>query len=116
MATQWTNREQQLSLAGFDQVLWLFGPEEFVTEAGANNFFVVWKTKQGDIELLTAGLDNGTTLEGVTRYTVLDLVRSNRSEQSLWQYNGESLPPLTVVERDFSINEMQDAVEEGRLI
>lgn len=79
-------------------------------------FFVVWKTKQGDIELLTAGLDNGRTLEGVTRYTVLDLVRSNRSEQSLWQYNGESLPPLTVVERDFSINEMQDAVEEGRLI
>nr|WOD46122.1 hypothetical protein [Trichoderma atroviride] len=102
--------------AGFDQVLWLFGPEGFVTEAGASNFFVVWKTKQGDVELVTAGLDNGTILEGVTRCSVLDLVRSNRDQQSVWQHNGESLPPLTAVERDLSIDEIQNAVEESRLI
>ncbi|KAL6689669.1 aminotransferase [Trichoderma pleuroticola] len=87
---------------GFDQVLWLFGPQGFVTEAGASNFFVVWKTKSGDIELVTAGLDNGTILEGVTRYSVLDL--------------GLTLPPLTAIERDFTIHEIQDAVKEGRLI
>ncbi|KAM0263169.1 hypothetical protein ACHAQJ_001324 [Trichoderma viride] len=102
--------------AGYDQVLWLFGPDGFVTEAGASNFFVVWKTKKGDLELVTAGLDNGTILEGITRYSVLDLVRSNGSQSSAWQQHGKSLPPLTAVERDFSIGEIQDAVKEGRLI
>lgn len=102
--------------AGFDQVLWLFGPEGFVTEAGASNFFVVWKTKKEEIELVTAGLDNGTILEGVTRYSVLDLVRSNSSNPSAWQHHGHTLPPLTAVERDFSINEIREAVEDGRLI
>ncbi|UKZ52856.1 hypothetical protein TrVGV298_006643 [Trichoderma virens] len=102
--------------AGFDQVLWLFGPEGFVTEAGASNFFVVWKTKTGDIELVTAGLDNGTILEGITRYSVLDLARSKSCQMSAWQYHEHILPPLTAVERDFSINEIQDAAVEGRLI
>ncbi|RFU78336.1 branched-chain-amino-acid aminotransferase, mitochondrial precursor [Trichoderma arundinaceum] len=102
--------------SGFDQVLWLFGPEGFVTEAGASNFFVVWKTKKGDVELVTAGLENGTILEGITRYSVLDLVRSNNGVSSAWQYHGHSLPPLTAVERDFSINEIKDAVDDGRLI
>ncbi|KAL7929186.1 aminotransferase [Trichoderma chlorosporum] len=101
---------------GFDQVLWLFGPEGFVTEAGASNFFVIWKTRGGNIELVTAGLDNGTILEGVTRYSVLDLVRSNYKQPAAWHYQGHTLPPLTVVERDFSIDEIHDAVKESRLI
>ncbi|KAK0762793.1 hypothetical protein N5P37_005611 [Trichoderma harzianum] len=101
---------------GFDQILWLFGPEGFVTEAGASNFFVVWKTKSGEVELITAGLDNGTILEGVTRYSVLDLVRSNRDKPSAWHHRGHTLPPLTAIERDFTIDEIQDAVKEGRLI
>ena len=32
---------------GYDQILWLFGSDAEVTEAGASNFFVVWKTRDG---------------------------------------------------------------------
>lgn len=32
---------------GFDQVLWLWGKDCEVTEAGASNFFVLWRTSRG---------------------------------------------------------------------
>ena len=41
-----------------------------VTEVGAMNLFYVWKTKDGEMELITAELD-GTILPGVTRDSVL---------------------------------------------
>lgn len=101
---------------GFDQVLWLFGDEGFVTEAGASNFFVVWKTSAGDIDLVTASLDDGLILEGVTRRSVLDAVRANQNIPSAWKHRGQSLPPLNISERNFSINEIKKAAGEGRLI
>ena len=62
---------------GYDQILWLLNNEkEFeVTEAGASNFFVVWKTKEGKLELVTAPLDSKIILDGVTRRSVLELAR-----------------------------------------
>jgi branched-chain amino acid aminotransferase len=59
---------------GCQQVLWLFGEEEYLTEAGTMNVFSVIKNDQGETELVTPPLD-GTILEGVTRQSILDLAR-----------------------------------------
>jgi len=65
---------------GYDQILWLFGTEFEVTKAGASNFFVVWKTKEGKLEFLTAALAGKIILDGVTRRSVLELARERLVE------------------------------------
>lgn len=65
---------------GFDQVLWLFGPDGKVTEAGSTNFFVIWKSKSGQIELVTPPLDAGLILPGITRRSVLELAEQRFDE------------------------------------
>ncbi|KAF4468993.1 branched-chain amino acid aminotransferase [Fusarium albosuccineum] len=101
---------------GFDQVLWLFGSEQYATEAGVSNFFVIWKTRQGDLELVTAGLENKTILGGITRRSIIELVQARQGNSRSWMVDGTTLEPLRVVERDFSINEVRDAIGEGRLL
>lgn len=54
---------------GYDQVLWLL--DGMVTEAGASNFMVVWETKEGKKQLITAPLKDKIILDGVTRRSVL---------------------------------------------
>lgn len=90
---------------GFQQNLWLFGEEEYVTEVGTMNLFAAVRNKEtGQKELLTAPLD-GTILEGVTRDSVLALARE-RLEPEGW----------AVSERKFTMKQLADASEEGRLI
>ena len=60
--------------AGYAQVLWLFGEQDIVTEVGSMNVFVHWVTPEGREQLITAPLD-GTILPGVTRDSILELVR-----------------------------------------
>ncbi|KKY15746.1 putative branched-chain amino acid aminotransferase [Phaeomoniella chlamydospora] len=97
---------------GFDQILWLFGEQRFVTEAGAANFFVVWRSKNelNKIEIVTAPLLDGIILEGVTRASVLDLAR-----QTNWS-KIHGTEKVDVIERKFTMQEICDADEEGRLI
>ncbi|KAK3384337.1 aminotransferase [Lasiosphaeria ovina] len=90
---------------GFQQNLWLFGEEEYVTEVGTMNFFVALRNREtGQKELLTAPLD-GTILEGVTRDSVLALARERLVPEG-WK----------VEERRFSMKEVAEASAEGRLI
>ncbi|KAK3994626.1 putative branched-chain-amino-acid aminotransferase [Cladorrhinum sp. PSN332] len=90
---------------GFQQNLWLFGDEEYVTEVGTMNFFVVLKNKEtGQKELITAPLD-GTILEGVTRDSVLSLARERLAPEG-WN----------IVERKYTMPELAQAAEEGRLV
>lgn len=89
---------------GFHQILWLYGEERLCTEAGASNFFVVWKDKAtGKPQLVTAPLDDKIILDGVTRRSVIELV-------------GKRLPELEVVERKYTIQELAEAHDEGRII
>jgi branched-chain amino acid aminotransferase len=77
-----------------------------VTEAGGSNFFVLWRNKSsGRRELVTAPLGDGVILEGVTRASVLELVRSGMI--------GED---VDIIERKFTMQEIVGANEEGRLI
>ncbi|KAL1311110.1 hypothetical protein AAFC00_001315 [Neodothiora populina] len=92
-------------LKGYDQILWLFGPDADVTEAGASNFFIVWKSKgEGKLQLVTAPLEDQIILEGVTRASVLDLARERLGSE------------VEVVERKFTMSEVVDAVNEGRTV
>lgn len=95
----------QAAKRGFNQNLWLFGEEKFVTEAGTMNFFAAIRDKEtGKKTLMTPPLD-GTILEGIIRDSVLDLARERLKPEG-WE----------VVERKFTMAELSNAADEGRLI
>lgn len=92
---------------GYGQILWLFGPENYCTEAGASNFFVIIRAKEsegGRLQLITAPLDDKLILDGVTRRSVLQLAKERLA--------GE----IEVVERKYTIDELLEASSEGRLV
>ncbi len=95
---------------GFDQILWLFGEQCEVTEAGASNFFVVWRTREGGLQLVTAPLHNKIILDGVTRRSVLDLAKERLSKT--W----DGAQGLEIIERKYTMRELEEAIEEGRLV
>ena len=67
------------------------------------NFFVLWReSKTAPLELVTPPLD-GTILPGITRDTVLRLA------PMVW-------PGLRVVERKFTISDICEASNEGRIV
>ncbi|KAF2018118.1 branched-chain amino acid aminotransferase II [Aaosphaeria arxii CBS 175.79] len=95
---------------GYHQILWLFGEDCIVTEAGASNFFLVWKTPEGKLQLITADLNERIVLDGVTRRSVLELARSRLAP------GHEDLEPIEIVERKFSMFEVEKAAQEGRIV
>jgi branched-chain amino acid aminotransferase len=95
---------------GYHQILWLFGDDCTITEAGASNFFVVWRTKEGKLQLVTADLNEKIVLDGVTRRSILELARQRLSAST------SDLEALEIVERKFNIFEIEEAANEGRLV
>lgn len=90
---------------GYQQNLWLFGEEHYVTEVGTMNFFMLWSNSEtGRRELITPAL-NGLILPGVTRNTVIDLVKSWEAETG-----------IAVREGTVTMPEIVQAVEENRVI
>ncbi|ATY58517.1 Branched-chain amino acid aminotransferase II [Cordyceps militaris] len=89
---------------GYHQILWLYGPDGECTEAGASNFFVLWKRKDGKTELITAPLDDKLILDGVTRRSAVELARERLA--------GE----IEVTERKYTIDELLEADAEGRIL
>ncbi|CAJ0569956.1 unnamed protein product, partial [Mesorhabditis spiculigera] len=87
---------------GCQQVIWLYGPDEQVTEAGAMNLFALWKDKEGQLELITPPLDSGLILPGVTRRSLLELARK-------WDI-------CKVSERTFTMSDIVDAIKEKRML
>jgi len=106
--------QAQAAAQGYQQILWLFGEDHVVTEAGAMNVFFFLKKKETssvpqkpgspnpDYELVTCPLSRGDILPGVTRDSILALARS-------W---GE----FEVNERELTMGEVVEAAEEGRLL
>ena len=81
--------------AGCDQVLWLYGNHEEITEVGAMNIFIVLRNDKGLVELVTPPLSSGVILPGVTRRSVL--VRSSQSFLPVFWF-----PPSFPVSFNFS--------------
>lgn len=93
---------------GYDQVLWLL--DGLVTEAGASNFFVVWRTREGVLQLVTAPLDGKIILDGITRRSILQLAKERLID------GRAGLEKIEIVERNYSMDEVVEAVREGRLV
>ncbi|XP_076818578.1 branched-chain-amino-acid aminotransferase, cytosolic-like [Clavelina lepadiformis] len=87
---------------GCQQVLWLYGKEEKITEVGTMNFFMFWINENGDKELATMPLDEGIVLSGVTRRSLIDLARQ-------W---GE----FKVTERKITMNDVVMGLNENRVL
>jgi branched-chain amino acid aminotransferase len=82
--------------AGFSQVLWLDGVElKYVDEVGAMNIMFVI-----DGELITPSLEQGSILPGITRKSVIELVKEMG---------------LKVTERKIAFQEVIDAHNAGKL-
>uniref|UniRef100_A0A672Z064 Branched-chain-amino-acid aminotransferase n=1 Tax=Sphaeramia orbicularis TaxID=375764 RepID=A0A672Z064_9TELE len=86
---------------GCQQVLWLYGDDEEITEVGTMNLFIYWTNEKGDKELITPPLD-GIILPGVTRQSLLDLARS-------WN-------EFKVTERNMGMKELLGALDSGRVL
>ena len=89
--------------ANYQQILWLLGPENEITEVGSMNCFIVLKDKNGQVELLTPPLTDGTILPGVTRDSILQLSS---------QIKGVDY----VTERKITMKELLQAHSEGRIL
>lgn len=91
---------------GYDQVLWLFGSNRVVTEAGGSNFVVVWKLPNGKTEIVTCTLENGTILPGITRRSAFEYLREKYADSD----------DVLVSEREFTFDDIETALKEERLI
>ncbi|KAI1473068.1 branched-chain-amino-acid aminotransferase [Daldinia caldariorum] len=97
--------QMEAASRGFQQNLWLFGPEEYVTEVGTMNLFVAIRNKEtNQKELITAPLD-GTILGGITRDSILSLAREKLAPEG-W----------LISERKITMPQLYEASLEGRLI
>ncbi|XP_036156947.1 branched-chain-amino-acid aminotransferase, cytosolic isoform X3 [Myotis myotis] len=85
---------------GCQQVLWLHGEDNQITEVGTMNLFLYWINEDGEEELATPPLD-GIILPGVTRQSILDLARK-------W---GE----FKVSERYLTMGDLTTALEQNRV-
>ncbi|KAM4825354.1 branched-chain-amino-acid aminotransferase, mitochondrial isoform 2-T2 [Thomomys bottae] len=92
--------QQEAQKKGCEQVLWLYGPDQQLTEVGTMNIFIYWTYEDGVLELVTPPLDS-IILPGVIRQSLLDLARS-------W---GE----FRVEERTITMKELLRALQEGRV-
>ncbi|KAG8005721.1 Branched-chain-amino-acid aminotransferase, partial [Nibea albiflora] len=86
---------------GCQQVLWLYGEDHQITEAGTMNIFLHWINEDGEEELATPPLD-GIILPGVTRQSILELTRN-------W---GE----FKVTERYLTMSQLCSALKQQRVI
>ncbi len=104
-------------LRGFHQILWLYGPDGLCTEAGASNFFVVWRCpRTARPQLVTAPLDDRIILDGVTRRSLLHLARERLAAATADADGDGELDALDIVERTYTIDDVLVAHAEGRLI
>merc|ERR1711974_211169 len=68
--------QREANKMGCHQVLWLYGDDHEMTEAGTMNLFIYWINDHGEEELITPPLESGLILPGITRKSLLELARS----------------------------------------
>jgi branched-chain amino acid aminotransferase len=85
---------------GFDQICWLYGEKQEITEVGAMNLFFFWE-ENGQKELVTAPLGDGLVLPGITRDSIITLCKE-------WGIN--------VKEKNFTIHDVVKKVKEGKML
>lgn len=86
---------------GLQQVLWLYGEENELTEVGTMNIFMFYINDDGEKELVTPPL-NGLILPGITRHSILAASRE-------WNQ-------FKVSERKIRMEEVCQLLSENRLL
>ncbi|TRY87807.1 hypothetical protein DNTS_015712 [Danionella cerebrum] len=112
--------QSEAAKLGCQQVLWLYGESEEITEVGTMNLFIYWTNESGEKELLTPPLD-GVILPGVTRQSLLDLAREWVSEYEKFSEDkrvGELIGKgdFKVTERRVFMHELLAALDAGRIL
>lgn len=98
--------------SGYDQVLYLFGTERQITEAGGSNVFFIWTTPSGELQMVTPPLDEDRLiLAGNTRDFVLKIAR----EMLSGGIRHDGIQECRVLERKVTMSEVEEAAEQGRL-
>lgn len=98
---QYRNFLQRRALdQGMQSVLWLFGDDDQITEAGTMNIFLVIKGDNGEKELITPPL-SGLILPGGIRNSVLELAKQYKRTKA--------------VERTINMKELKYLVKKGRV-
>ncbi|GAA6060905.1 hypothetical protein JCM10212_003939 [Sporobolomyces blumeae] len=101
---------------GYQQILWVFGPDDELTEVGMMNCFVVFRLEDGTLELATPSLESGLSLPGVTRASIVSLARQHASGESTIPGLPSSSSRLVVSERRITMREIVSAAERGTLV
>ncbi|KAM5344214.1 hypothetical protein ACJ41O_012751 [Fusarium nematophilum] len=97
---------------GYDQVLWLYGPDRQITEAGSTNIFIMWKTASGDLQAVTSPLDeDNLILAGNTRRSIIELTREMFAPGKV-----DTELQCEVLERKITMGEVEEAARQGRLV
>ncbi|XP_076767214.1 branched chain amino acid transaminase [Xylocopa sonorina] len=94
--------QREAAEKGLQQVLWLYGEDNEVTEVGTMNVFMFYVNDDGEKELVTPPLSNGLILPGVTRNSILTLSKE-------WNQ-------FKVSERKFCMDEVCHLLSENRLL
>lgn len=87
---------------GFDDVLWML--DDYIKEFTVMNVFVVWKSRYGEVELITPSID-GCIFNGTLRKSLVEM------KDKIFKEKGVKL-----VERQISIHEIINAFNEGRML
>ncbi|WWD22611.1 hypothetical protein CI109_107104 [Kwoniella shandongensis] len=99
---------------GYAMSLWLHGKEDFISEAGAMNVFIIKQAEDGFLEFITMSLDGGIVLPGVTRFSLIQLLTEHAEGKK--DFPLEGMPKnVRVVERDISMPEIISSLENGTL-
>ncbi|WVF67000.1 hypothetical protein IAT40_001743 [Kwoniella sp. CBS 6097] len=99
---------------GYAMSLWLHGQEDFISEAGAMNVFIIKQAQDGFLEFITMSLNNGIVLPGVTRESIIELLTEHAEGKKDFPIDG--MPKkIRVVQRDISMPEIIKGVEDGTL-
>ncbi|CAI0650240.1 unnamed protein product [Colletotrichum noveboracense] len=98
---------------GYDQILWLFGPDRQITEAGSANVFVIWRTLTGGLQMVTPPLDERKIiLAGGTRRSILELSR----KMFVGGPANQDVEKVEVLESDITMSDIVRAVEDDSLV
>lgn len=103
--------QDEAKAQGFDQILWLYGAQRVITEAGASNFFVVLRMDDGKTwQLITAPLEEGIILPGIMRDSILRLARGRLQDAV-----GDAVR-VEVAERPIMMEEIFQAHSKGNVV
>ncbi|KAF5484535.1 Branched-chain-amino-acid aminotransferase [Colletotrichum siamense] len=98
---------------GYDQILWLFGPDRQITEAGSANVFVIWRTSTGGLQMVTPPLDERKIiLAGGTRRSILELSR----KMFVGGPADKDVEKVEVLESDITMSDIVRAVDDESLV